>query len=89
MRSSLLALSSLIFRELTSNLVELGAVAELLQRFFFPGVFLALDIVSKGLEFTIFVFNYSFPIGILKTNPDRTQVYRRKRKIHIQEYGAR
>ena len=42
----MLTLPSLILRELTSNLVELCAVTELLQRFFLLGVFLALSMVS-------------------------------------------
>jgi hypothetical protein len=45
---------SLIFREFTGNLVKFGAIAELLEGFFFLGVFLALDIVSVSLYVAAF-----------------------------------
>ena len=53
-RNDKLTLSSLIFREFTGNLVKFGAIAELLEGFFFLGVFLALDIVSVSLYVAAF-----------------------------------
>lgn len=41
-------LSSLVLREFTSDFIKLGAIAKLLQGFFFLGVFFALDIIRMS-----------------------------------------